>query len=250
MSTSLARERANPYRKYARVSDDLEEAAKRAVGRYAADTYVRDGTCIGLGTGSTAKYAVARVGELVRDGMRVRVVPTSLATERQCREAGIAIVGLGDEPIDVAIDGADEVAADWSLIKGGGGALFREKAVALAAKTFVVVVTERKLVKRLGAFGIPIEVVPFSAQFVAREIEALGANVAFRRDENGKPVASDNGNALLDCDFGLVASPLVLDRILHDIHGVVTTGLFVGLTSTVLVAMNDGTTTSLEASAR
>ena len=119
--------------------------------------------------------------------------------------------------------------------------------MALAAKTFVIVVTERKLVKRLGAFGIPVEVVPFSAQFVAREIEALGANVAIRRDDAGKPLASDNGNALLDCDFGLVTSPLVLDRILRDLHGVVTSGLFVGLTSAVAVANQNGTTIVLEA---
>jgi ribose 5-phosphate isomerase A len=149
-------------------------------------------------------------------------------------------VALGDEPIDVAIDGADEVAADWSLIKGGGGALFREKAVAIAAKRFVVIVTPRKIVKQLGAFGVPVEVVPFSTQVVAREITALGANVTLRRNANGKPYATDNGNALLLCDFGLIASPLVLDRIVRDFHGVVTTGLFVGLTSHVIVGEEDG----------
>ncbi len=232
------------------MSDDLEETAKRVVGRYAVDAFVREGTCIGLGTGSTAKYAIERVAELVRDGMRIHVVATSHTTERMCRDASVTLVGLGDEPIDVAIDGADEVSADWSLIKGGGGALFREKAVALAAQTFVVIVTERKVVDRLGAFGVPVEVVPFSTQYVAREIAALGAEVTLRRDSSGKAIASDNGNALLDCQFGLIASPLVLDRILRDIHGVVATGLFIGLTSQVLVAKEDGTTMELPTRAR
>jgi ribose 5-phosphate isomerase A len=233
------------------VSDDLEERAKRTVGRHAVDTYVRDGTCIGLGTGSTAKYAIERVGECVREGMRVHVVATSATTERMCRDAGVTLVGLGDEPIDVAIDGADEIAPDWSLIKGGGGALFREKAVALAAQTFVVIGTRRKVVRLLGDFGVPVEVIPFSTQFVAREIAALGANVVLRRDADGKPIASDNGNALLDCQFGPIPMPLILDRIVRDLHGVVATGLFVGLASHVLISEEDGAITQLErASAR
>jgi ribose 5-phosphate isomerase A len=228
------------------VNDDLEERAKRAVGRHAVDAYVRDNTCIGLGTGSTAKYAIERVGECVREGMRLHVVATSATTERMCREAGVTLVALGDEPIDVAIDGADEIAPDWSLIKGGGGALFREKAVALAAQKFVVIGTRRKLVKQLGDFGVPVEVIPFSTQFVAREIAALGARVVLRRDAEGKPVASDNGNALLDCHFGPIVAPLILDRIVRDLHGVVATGLFVGLTSHVLISEENGAISDFE----
>jgi ribose 5-phosphate isomerase A len=181
----------------------------------------------------------------------VHVVATSATTERMCRDAGVTLVGLGDEPIDVAIDGADEIAPDWSLIKGGGGALFREKAVALAAQTFVVIGTRRKVVRLLGDFGVPVEVIPFSTQFVAREIAALGANVVLRRDADGKPIASDNGNALLDCQFGPIPMPLILDRIVRDLHGVVATGLFVGLASHVLISEEDGAITQLErASAR
>jgi ribose 5-phosphate isomerase A len=225
--------------------NENEESAKRAVGRHAIDTYVKDGMCVGLGTGSTAKYAIERTGELIASGMRLQVVATSLGTERMCRDADVPLIGLGDAPIDVAIDGADEVAPDWSLVKGAGGALFREKAVALVAKTFVVIVTRRKIVAHLGAFGVPVEVVPFSTQYVAREIAALGAGVTLRRDGNGKPIATDNGNALLDCRFGVIGSPLVLDRILRDIHGVVATGLFVGLTSHVLVSEEDGSIVDL-----
>jgi ribose 5-phosphate isomerase A len=207
---------------------------------------VRPNTCIGLGTGTTAKYAVERAGQLVAKGMSLRAVATSLETERLCREHGIALVGLGDEPIDVAIDGADEVAPDWSLIKGGGGALFREKAVALAAASFVIVVTARKLVPALGAFGVPVEVIPFSASVVARQIAALGATVRVR-ERDGVPVPSDNGNALLDCAFGRIDAPAELDRSLREIHGVVATGLFIGLTSRVLVAHADGSVEELTA---
>src|SRR5665213_2863455 len=123
-----------------------EDELKRAVSFAAVDRYVRDGTCIGLGTGSTARWAIVRVGERV---------------------------ARGEREIDVAIDGADEVAADWSLTKGGGGAQFREKAVALAARAFVVVVTPEKLVERLGAFATPVEVVPFTLRTVTRAIEAV-----------------------------------------------------------------------------
>lgn len=221
------------------------ENAKRLVAQRAVDTYVRDGTCIGLGTGTTARFAVERTGERIRDGMTLRAVATSHETERLCREHGVPLVPFGDEPIDVAIDGADEVAADWSLTKGAGGALFREKAIALAARTFVVIVTRAKCVEHLGSFPLPVEVVPFSTAYVGREIEALGAPVALRRGGEGRAFASDNGNAILDCRFGTIAAPALLDRILRDIHGVVATGLFIGLVSAVLVGDDDGTVAEL-----
>jgi ribose 5-phosphate isomerase A len=216
--------------------------AKRAVGYAAVDRYVRPGTCIGLGTGSTARWAVARVGERVAAGERIVAVATSEATAQQCRELGIPLVAFGDAEIDVAIDGADEVAADWSLTKGGGGAHFREKAVALAARAFVVIVTPEKLVAKLGAFPTPVEVVPFSVVVVARAIAAAhpGARVV-RRGGDAAPFVTDNGNAILDCAFGLIEDPAALDASLRTIHGVVATGLFPAtLTSAVLVAEPDG----------
>ncbi len=221
-----------------------EERAKRAVGRHAVDAFVRADTCIGLGTGSTASYAIERVGELIAGGTQLRAVATSVQTERLCREAGVPLVAFGDDVIDVAIDGADEVDPQWSLIKGGGGALFREKAIALAARTFVVIVTERKCVHQLGSFPLPVEVVPFSAAYVAREIERLGASVAIRRTGVGageEAYRTDNGNAILDCRFGTIATPAELDGALREVHGVVTTGLFVGLAAAVLIAKDDGT---------
>ena len=223
-----------------------EDHAKRAVARHAVDAYVRGDACIGLGSGSTMRYAIERVGELVADGARIRAVATSHETERLCHDAKIPLATFGDEPIGVAIDGADEIDPQWSLVKGGGGALFREKALALLAQTFVVIATERKCVERLGAFPLPVEVVPFSTSFVAREIESLGATVILRRSAyDGRAFVSDNGNAILDCDFGAIASPPILDRILREIHGVVCTGLFIGLASAVVVAMPDGSIRNL-----
>ena len=219
-----------------------QDERKREAGFAAVDRYVRAGMCIGLGTGSTAQWAVARVGERVAAGEKIVAVPTSVATERQCRELGIPLVALGEREIDVAIDGADEVAADWSLTKGGGGAMFREKAVALAAKTFVVVVTAEKLVTRLGAFPTPVEVVPFALATVMSGIrDALPHVRVKQRKTDLAPFVTDNGNAILDCSLGPIADPEISDIVLRAIHGVVATGLFpASLTSAVLVADENG----------
>ncbi len=218
--------------------DDL----KRAAGFAAVDRYVRPGTCIGLGTGTTARWAVARVGERVAAGDEIVAVPTSAATAHQCSELNIPLVAYGDRPIDVAIDGADEVASDWSLTKGGGGALFREKAVALIARTFVVIVTAEKLVERLGAFPTPVEVVPYGLPYVLGMLSSRFPAAVVRRRMlgAGAPYVTDNGNALLDCAFGAIEDPARLDASLREIHGVVATGLFVGLTDAVVVAADEG----------
>jgi ribose 5-phosphate isomerase A len=219
-----------------------QEERKREVGFAAVDRYVRPDMCIGLGTGSTAQWAVARVGERVAAGERIVAVPTSVATERQCRELGIPLVALGEREIDVAIDGADEVAADWALTKGAGGALFREKAVALAAKTFVVVVTPEKLVTRLGAFPTPVEVVPFALATVMSGIRDALPHVRIKqRKTDLAPFVTDNGNAIIDCSLGPIADPEISDIVLRAIHGVVATGLFpASLTNAVLVADENG----------
>jgi len=219
-----------------------DEERKRAAGFAAVDRYVRADTCIGLGTGSTARWAVVRVGERVAAGERIVAVPTSIATERQCAELGIPLAGLGDCQIDVAIDGADEVASDWSLTKGAGGALFREKAVALAAKMFVVVVTPEKLVTRLGAFPTPVEVVPFAlASVIGGITTALPHARIKQRKTDLAPFVTDNGNFILDCSLGPIADPENSDHVLRAVHGVVATGLFpAALTRAVLVADDHG----------
>lgn len=217
--------------------------AKRAVGFAAVDRYVRDGACIGLGTGTTAYWAIERVGERVAAGENVVAVATSLVTEALCRARAIPLVALGEREIDVAIDGADEVATDWALTKGGGGAMFREKAVALAARAFVVIVTPEKLVAKLGAFSTPVEVVPFSANAVLAAIASAynGMRIVRRMTDDETPFITDNGNAILDCSFGTIGDPVALDTAIRRIHGVVATGLFAPqLTSAVLVGDMDG----------
>jgi ribose 5-phosphate isomerase A len=216
------------------------DEVKRAVAYAAVDRYVEAGTCIGLGTGTTAKWAVARVGERIAAGEEIVAVATSLQTERFCAEARVPLVGLGTRSVDVAIDGADEVAADWSLTKGGGGALFREKAVALEAARFVVVVTADKLVPRLGAFPTPVEVVPFAQSVVARALAQAFPHAAIRTRGGETPFVTDNGNHILDCAFGAIDDPAALDARIRAVHGVVDTGLFVGLTHAVLVGEPGG----------
>jgi ribose 5-phosphate isomerase A len=215
------------------------EQGKRAVGFAAVDRYVRTGMCIGLGSGTTAFWAIERVGERVHAGEEITAVATSSVTERLCRERGIPLVPFGERDIAVAIDGADEVAADWSLTKGGGGALFREKAVALAAEVFVVIVTREKLVERLGAFRTPVEVVPYAQGWVQRAIRSTFGVEAVLRGA-GEPYITDNGNVLFDCAFGSIEDPAALDAQLRALHGVVDTGLFTGLTDAVLVDRDGG----------
>jgi ribose 5-phosphate isomerase A len=219
------------------------DLAKRLAGEAAVDRYVRDGMCVGLGTGTTAYWAIQRVGAMVKGGASIVAVCTSIATEALCREAGIPVVGLLERQMSVAIDGADEVAPDFSLIKGAGGALLREKAVALAADTFVVVVDERKIVKALGAVPVPVEVVPFTLPWVTREIgRAYPSAEIVLRGVTEKPYETDNHNYILDCRFAAIVDPGALDGALRNVHGVVDTGLFVGLTSAVFVGGASGLT--------
>ena len=222
------------------------DPAKRAVGYAAVDKYVRDGMCIGLGTGTTAYWAVERVGARVASGERICAVATSDETERHCRELGIPLVGLLERPMAVAIDGADEVAPDWSLTKGGGGALFREKTVALCAERFVVIVTEPKLVPMLGRFPLPVEIVPYAAPYVRRELARSFRNIEIvRRGSATQPFVTDNANWIFDCHFGEIADPANLDKALRAIVGVVASGLFHGIASEVLVGDANGSVRSL-----
>jgi ribose 5-phosphate isomerase A len=215
---------------------DEETQAKRAAGYTAVDRYVKDGDCIGLGTGTTAYWAIERVGQRVASGERIEAVATSSETETLCQQWNIPLLPLLQRPMPVAIDGADEVAADWSLTKGGGGALVREKAVALSAQRFIVVVTESKMVAKLGAFPLPVEIVPFAAPYVTREIARKYPDLAVvRRGTDRAPYVTDNHNWILDCHFGNIENPAALDEALRTIHGVVATGLFYGIASDVIV---------------
>lgn len=222
------------------------DAGKRAAGYAAVDRFVKDGTCIGLGTGTTAYWAIERVGQRVKAGERIAAVPTSDETERLCRQWNVPVLGLLEREMSVAIDGADQVAADWSLTKGGGGALFREKAVALSAERFVVIVTGEKLAPLLGAFPLPVEIVPYAEPYVLREIRRENPHIELVRRGGAAPFVTDNGNWIVDCHFGRVEEPAELDLVLRRIHGVVATGIFPSsLVSKVLVGSDDGKVRSL-----
>ena len=216
--------------------------AKQRAGFKAAE-YVEDGMCVGLGTGSTAYWLVERLGGRVREeGLRVRCVPTSRRTEEQARALGIPLVSLGEVgELDLAIDGADEIGPDLALIKGGGGALLREKLVASAARRFVVVADASKRVDVLGRFPLPVEVVQFAWELTARRVAAVTrAEPELRRGAGGGAYVTDNGNFILDCRCGEIPDPARAERELKSLAGVVESGLFVGMADTALVATDEG----------
>ncbi|HEU4387582.1 MAG TPA: ribose-5-phosphate isomerase RpiA [Blastocatellia bacterium] len=219
------------------MSDDL----KRSAAEKAVADFIKDGQVIGLGTGSTAEYAIKEIGRLVAAGLKVRAIPTSLAAERLAIQHAIPLVDFNDFPrIDVTIDGADQIDPAFNMIKGGGGALTREKLVACATDLEVIVVDERKLVPVLGpGFPLPVEVVPFAWRRTATLLEDLGSKPALRvRD--GKPVLTDNGNYVLDCDFGPIADCAGLERRIKLVPGVLECGLFVGLADVMIVGRGAG----------
>ena len=217
------------------MTDELKRvAAEKAL------ELVQDGMLLGLGTGSTVKYFTEGVGRLVAGGMKVRGVPTSRATAELAAANGIPIVQEPVGPIDIAVDGADEVDGELNLIKGRGGALFREKLVAAAAKRFIVVVDESKLVKQLGIGVLPVEVLPFLWRTTAERLTALGASLTVRGGEEA-PYVTDNGNLILDLvvEGGIKDAARFADA-LKKTTGVVEQGLFIGMTDTLIVAGPEG----------
>jgi len=226
-----------------RTSDLEKAAAARASVRF-----VHDGNIVGLGTGSTAAHAVRFLGERVRAGLKVRGIPTSVQTRDLAISAGIPLTALdeiqriGLQPIDVTIDGADEFDARLRLIKGGGGALLREKIIASASKQVVIIADSSKQVAALGKFPLPVEVIPFAQSLIAARIAALGATVKLRKDAKRNPFVSDEGHHILDCAFGQISDPPALARTLSDMPGIVEHGLFIGLATIVLVANGENVT--------
>jgi ribose 5-phosphate isomerase A len=214
---------------------------KRVAGESAA-TLVEDGMTVGLGTGSTAAHAVRAIGEAVADGLDVRGVPTSLATRALAREAGVPLVELEDvDRVDLAIDGADQV-ANGDLVKGGGGAHAREKVVAGMAERFVVVVDPSKLADRLDR-AVPVAVLPDARTAVAGRLRDLGGDPSLRdAARKDGPVVTDDGHLLLDAEFGTVDDPAGLASDLAAIPGVVEHGLFVDMADEVHVGRPDGAT--------
>ena len=223
----------------------MADPALEAVAKAALDE-VRDGARLGLGSGRAASLFITRLGERVRQGLRVSGVPTSEASARLAHAAGIALADLDEgPPLDLTVDGADEVAPGLDLVKGWGGALVRERIVAAASLRQVIVVGSEKLVTGLGARGrIPIEVIPFALAPVRRCVRELGLSMSLRRDADGAAAyRTDNGNEILDLTPAAPLDPggaRALDAALLSIPGVVDTGLFLGTAESVLVGHADG----------
>jgi len=211
-----------------------QQAAERAV------EFVESGMVVGLGYGRTVRLALHRLAQLLQAGDRRDVVgvPCSIQTEAEARQLGIPLTTLDEHPVvDLTIDGADEVAPNLDLIKGGGGALLREKIVAQASRREIIVVDETKLSPALGTRRpLPVEVVPFGWCSQAAFLEALGARVTVRQGPDGTPFRTDQSNVILDCDFGPIAEPARLAAQLDARAGIVAHGLFLGLATDVIVA--------------
>ncbi|HTZ78099.1 MAG TPA: ribose-5-phosphate isomerase RpiA [Stellaceae bacterium] len=225
-----------------RAADPARDALKRAAAE-AAVSLVLDGMVIGLGTGSTAAFALTALAARHRQGLRFLGIPTSERTAAMAAAAGIPLTGFTEHPrIDLTIDGADEVArGSLDLIKGLGGALLREKIVAAASRQLAIIVDETKLVERLGVgTPVPVEVVAFGLEATRATLEALGARAQMRRAPGGEPFRTDGGNLILDCDFGAIADPAALERRIGSVVGVVESGLFIGRADCVFVAGADG----------
>ncbi len=214
------------------------EAAERAVA------FVESGMVVGLGTGSTASFAIRRIGVLLRSGALRDLlgVPTSAAAEAEARRVGIPILDTdGSREIDLTIDGADEVDPELNLIKGAGGALLREKIVAQASRREMIVVDETKLSPRLGTCRpLPVEVIPFGWRSQVRYLESLGAEVSVRRGDGDDPFRSEQGNLVLDCAFGSIGRPTELAVRLDARAGIVEHGLFLDLATDLIVAGKAG----------
>jgi ribose 5-phosphate isomerase A len=218
--------------------DTLKQTAAAA-----AAELVTDGMLVGLGTGSTASFAIRRLGERFRDGLRFTGVPTSVASAELARSFGIPLLESPTAtPIDLTIDGADEIGeADLSLIKGMGGALLREKIVAVTSRKLVIVADETKLLPQLnGRAPIPVEVVSFGWESTRVRLAALGCRPVLKRDAEGEPFRTDGGNLIMNCKFETLGDPAAVERALSMVVGVVESGLFLGLATTALVASRSG----------
>ncbi len=219
-------------------SDDLKrQAAERAL------SYVKDGMHLGLGTGSTAAKFVDLLGAKVKEGLKVVCVPTSEATRVQAAALNIPLATLDQYPaLDLTVDGADEIDEELRLIKGGGGALLREKIVAVASERLIIIADNSKLVEVLGRFPLPLEVVPFGLAATRQLVIDLAGDcgcegeVKLRTGANGAPYVTDNGNHILDCAFGAIDDPEALDDALKLIPGVVESGLFLGIADVGIIA--------------
>ncbi len=225
-------------------SPDPQAALKKEAAEYAVTQYIRSGMTVGLGTGSTSIFAIRRIGELLKSGGLKDIV--GFATSRASWDAAVELeipMLTEDLPknVDVTIDGADEVDPQLNLVKGGGGALLREKLVAQASAKEIIILDESKLSPRLGTLHVlPVEVMPFGWRSQARFLESLRGKYIVRQTRSGEEYRTDQGNMILDCDFGPIPDVVKLARALDGRAGIVDHGLFIGLASVVVVAAAGG----------
>ncbi len=215
--------------------------AKKVAAQKAVD-FIQPGMIVGLGTGSTAYWAIQELGKRVQQGLEIRALASSIASEKEAGRAGIEIMSFdGITSIHIYIDGADEVDGERNLIKGGGGALLREKILAYNSKEFILIVDESKLVKQLGKFHLPVEIIPFANSLTINHIAQLNCKPKLRMKE-GIPFLTDNGNRIVDCDFTSINNVAELNNQLHAIPGVMETGLFsYNMVSKIIVGNEYGT---------
>jgi ribose 5-phosphate isomerase A len=218
------------------MSDHLKRIAAQEAVRE-----IRDGMIVGLGTGSTAAHFIRLLGERVRAGLNIRAIPTSENSAALAHEEGIALTTFEQHPtLDLTVDGADEVSPELDLIKGLGGALVREKVVAHASRRVLIVVDEGKLVDRLGTRTvIPVEAIPFAADLVVLQLQKWGGSASIRQ-KNGRHFISDNGNCVIDWSHGLVDNALEMEKRIKAVTGVVDSGIFAGIASSVISAGPSG----------
>ncbi|AOZ94804.1 ribose-5-phosphate isomerase RpiA [Paenibacillus crassostreae] len=202
--------------------------------------YIEDGMKVGLGTGSTAYWAIQKLGQRVQEGLSIQAVATSIASEKLALELGIPIIPFAElNGLNVTIDGADEVNPELHLIKGGGGALLREKIVAYHSEKLIIIADESKWVPTLGQFPLPVEIIPFAVEWTVQSLEQLGCKVQLRT-EGEQIFITDNQNYIADCSFGTIPSPLKLHNDILSIPGIVDNGLFIGLADQVIIGHKDG----------
>ncbi|MDF2644829.1 MAG: ribose 5-phosphate isomerase [Paenibacillus sp.] len=211
-------------------------AAEKAV------EFIEDGMVVGLGTGSTAYWAIKKIAQRIQEGLRIHAVASSRDSEELANKLGIPIVPFSEiEWIDITIDGADEVDTHLNLIKGGGGALVREKILAINSKRFFVIVDESKQVEHLGQFPLPVEIVPFAANLTMNKLKELGCSTRIRMSNN-EAYFTDNGNIIVDCNFEKIVKPIEINKQINLIPGVVDNGLFTRMVSSLVIGYNDGST--------
>jgi ribose 5-phosphate isomerase A len=219
----------------------LEQEEMKRIAAEKAVELIEDGMIVGLGTGSTVKYALKKIGERVSKGLNIKGIPTSNQTKKLALKYNIPLTSLAEYPeIDLTIDGADEIDSDLNLIKGGGGALTREKIIAFHSKKMVIIADDSKVVKSLGIdFPLPVEIVKFAWQATKKSLETFECECTLRKIFDD-PFITDNGNYIIDCEFDRIANPEELEREINMIPGVVENGLFIGLADKAIVGSTQG----------